>query len=94
MANAVVTSNAITIKTEFNDFAPVVGYTVGYYGRDKIEAVRVDNKSDTVQVFLTSSKTYVISTNGQAESLPIDSVNGVAPTSTIHLAEMISDLIL
>jgi hypothetical protein len=94
MANAVVTSDAIVIKTEFNDLDPITGYTTGWYGRDKIESVRVDNQSDTVQVFLLSGKVYIVSLNGNNGSLIVDSVNGVTPTDTEHLAELIVGLMI
>ena len=92
MANTVVTSSANSVKVVFNDDSALTGMTQGYFSKSSISEVR-EVVMGTVLVKLDSGDTFNISTDGAQNTLTIDSVDGVAPSSNTDLCDKIAGLI-
>lgn len=92
MANAVVTSDAVRVKTVFNDMEPITGFSIGYYRRASITSVRANVEKEIVEIFLNDGSTYAISLTGALGTLIVDTIDGVAPTDITDMAEKIAAL--
>ena len=92
MANTVVTSSTKWVKVVFNDDAPATGITLGYFSKEHISEVRFVT-SGFVSVKLDDGSIFTLSTDGAGNTLTIDSVDGVAPTSNADLCDKIAALI-
>ena len=92
MANAVVTSDTKKIKVVFNDLSSTVGMEQGYFSKEHL--VEVHESSDGyVIILLDNDSCWKISTDGSGGTILVDSVNGVSPTDTTHLCDLIAGLI-
>lgn len=92
MANTVVTSSTKWVKAVFNDDAPAVGMDQAYFSKEHIAEVRCLT-SVFVSVKLDSGEVFACSTDGSINTLTIDSVDGVAPTSNADLCDKLAALI-
>ena len=91
MANAVVTSTTKSVKVVFNDSEPYVGYNHAWFSRAHILEVKC--KDSYSEIVMTSGTNWLVSTDGNSNTLPVDSVDGVTPSNEHHLCDLIAGLI-
>ena len=94
MANVVVTSTSLVVSADFGDYASGVGMTKGSWQRSSITSVVLNNSSDWIEVRTKDNSRWQICYSAYANSLIIDSVNGVAPSSNSDLYDKIVALML
>ena len=92
MANIVVTSNTNNIDVVFNDLAAATGIKKGNWNKLRITFQLMPSDA-FVKVFILNEPAWAVSFNGAADTLQIDSVAGVAPTSNSDLYDKLIALL-
>jgi hypothetical protein len=91
MANVVITTGNSTVTIDFNAVSAVSTVKKSKWRYDAIPSVFLLH-NDAAVVVRTHGKDFPFSFNG-VNGLPVDSVDGVAPTSNEHLYHLISGVI-
>jgi hypothetical protein len=92
MANLVITSTTNTINVSFNDLSVPVGIKKGCWNKTRI-TFNLAPSDLIVKVLVIGESSWAISFDGSSGTLPVDSVNGVAPTSNSDLYDKLVALI-
>lgn len=92
MANVVVVSTANTIEVEFNDFASLIGYKRATFQKRRISFQEMNDES-FVRIENAQGEHWAVSYNLSEDSIIIDLVDGVAPTSNNDLYNKLKALI-
>ena len=92
MANIVITSSTNTIQVVFNTLSIVTNIDKGTWYKDKITFQLIYGAS-FVNVLVLNESAWAVSFNGISNTLQIDSVNGVAPTSNSDLYDKLIALL-
>ena len=91
MANTVVTSSTKYVKVVFNDDAPATGMTQAYFSKEHLAEIHLSSDGFSA-VKLDDGAIFDLSTDGANNTLTIDSVDGVAPTSETDLCDKLAAL--
>ena len=92
MANITIKTNYDTVSIVFGNFATAVNVTRSEWRKDAL--ISVFQQPNGVVVIRTIYKQdYPFSVDGVASSLVVDSVDGVAPTDSNHLYDMVSGVV-
>jgi len=83
MANIVVTTTATRIDVVFNDYATMLDMVKASWSKQYIADFVL--KTNCVLVDIEGQRDWCVSFDGTTGTLQIDSVDGVAPTSTINI---------
>lgn len=94
MANLVVTSTATKISVDFGALSSAVGFSKGTWEKDVIGSVVLDSATNWVEVHTKTGDNWKVCYTAYADSLVIDSIDGVAPTSNSDLYTKIVALML
>jgi hypothetical protein len=92
MANLVVTSTANTISVVFNAMASAAKMEKGTWLKSRI-TFRLMVSNAYVDVLVAGEVDWAVSFDGSSNTMQIDSVNGVAPTSNSDLYDKLIALI-
>jgi len=92
MANLVITANTNDIAVSFNDLAAAVGIKKGNWHKARITFQLMPSDA-FVKVLVLNEPTWAVSFNGAADTLQIDSVASVAPTSNSDLYDKLIALL-
>ena len=92
MANIAVTSSTSNFIIDFGDYVSVTGIKKATWQKQRI-SFRLMASDSFVQVLVVGEPNWAVSFNGSANTLQIDSVNSVAPTSNSDLYDKLIALI-
>lgn len=90
MANLVVTSTANSILVVCNDLSEKIGATQGVWQK---KDVRFTQLGSWINVAILGAPTFLVCKGAVEGALQVDSVDGVAPTTTEHLFSLLAALI-
>jgi len=93
MANIVVTSTTNSIKAAFNDLASIAKAKKGVWHKSRI-SFQLAESGAIVKVLVFGETEWAISFDGSINTLQIDSVDGVAPTSNDDLFSKLETLLI
>ena len=92
MANIVVKSTTNSIKTDFGALESVTGIAKGTWRKEEVSFF-LKPSSAFILVKVHNDLPFEVSFDGSAQTLQIDSVDGVAPTSNSDLHDKLSALL-
>lgn len=93
MTNIVVTSTTNAVNVAFNDLSSAASIAKGAWRKESLRFV-LNNDSSKVEVYVVGeSVPFQVSYDGAAGTLQVDSVDGVAPTSTSDLYDKLVALL-
>lgn len=85
MANIVVTSTTTKVSADFGALSSAIGLSKGTWHKDDITSIALGNGSNWVEVHTKDGHDWKVCYTAYADSLVVDSVDGVAPTSNSDL---------
>ncbi len=92
MANLVITTTSNRINVEFNSYAENERWKTKYFNTSILIEVGLTDDETSVQVQIPSASTLQLSFDGNGNTLQVDTVNGIVPTSNSDLALKLSVL--
>lgn len=93
MANIVVTSSANNFIVEFNDYASFTGIKKAVWEKLDI-SFQLTHNDEFVRVCVKNEPSWAVTFDGNGNTLQIDMVVGVAPTSNSDLYDKLIALII
>jgi hypothetical protein len=92
MANIVVTSTTNSIKVDFGALDSVVGLSKGVWRKEEVSFF-LKQSNAFIMVKVHNDTPFAVSWDGSSDTLQIDSVGGVSPTSNSDLYDKLIALI-
>jgi len=95
MANLVVTTDQKAVKVDFGIYAGIIGYKKSLLRKDGILIINQMDEVGYFRVEINSKHNsyWSVSHDGIGATLKIDSIDGVAPTDSDHLYNLLVDMI-
>jgi len=94
MANLVVVSDVNKIECDFGVYAATAKILQGAWQRDSITSITIDADEDYIEVHTKDGYNWTVCYAAFSGAMIIDSVNGVAPSSTLDLYDKLIALIV
>ena len=91
MANIVVTTTTDRINVDFGVYSSDFGFEKASCNKHNISYITLTNDG-YCEILILSQGEWQVNHNGVGIGLQVDSINGVAPTSSTHLFELLRDM--
>jgi len=91
MSKITIESTDNSIKVDFGDYAPLLERSKGVWTKGNITSFKLSPMC--VEASILSEKLWCVSFDGSNETLKIDTVDGLTPTSNEDLYNKLAELI-